>query len=727
MPMKRFIICLLPVLAFSLPGYSQVTYASIHPAEIQQQFIVVYSNEDGKQAVLENSTVVLHEFNTIPAVAATLKNAELKELVADPNIALIEPNVTLRLTDTDFRAVSSPEEHAHWNFQAVHPTKMWKEGYTGAGVKVAVIDSGIFPHPELSIAGGISTVGYTSQYTDDNGHGTHVAGIIAAKYNGTVMAGIAPDAQLYAVKAMDHNGYGTLQDVLEGLEWAIENDMDIINLSLGTTEDSDLLREMVDRAYDEGIIIVGSAGNDQEELPLHTHTVNYPAKYESVIAVAAVNASNVRGFFSSVGAEVEVAAPGVDIVSTYLNENGINGYAIASGTSQAAPHVTGMIALLKQKYPYMSNTQLRKEIGKYAVDIGSPGRDDEFGYGSVTFSKDVAPPSLAETMSLQQALSMNSDNGNYVLSDQEKRLEFKNKLDALQAEWNIQELPAKSMIRSNVPVGISLEAATKSANYMYMNETSIKPGQNVFVLNSKGEMLADASIQVLFNRLIVTAPFQSDETYTMIIDSTVSGKPNLKSEISYKLSQPLMVMFSVAKPTAFKASKTGAWYDETVKWGTASGIVNGYEDGSFKPNKTVTEAEFLTMLLRAFDPAITHTPGGRWADPYYARAKELHYPVKSYTNAASRNNTILRKQVAELISSTEGVRFSGDYAIHYLLAFGLAEGTQSTISIAGFAGDKELTRAEALQFVKNAKDYGSGGLMKRPLLPSDKRSLPVLH
>lgn len=380
------------VLALSLVFSSQSVFASDSQAGTEQEVIVVYKNEKGKEKVLDNSVEVSHEFDIIPAVAATVTNSDLYQLVKDPNIASVERNISFRITGGDFKVTSVPAEQSQWNFQAVQPTKMWDEGITGAGVKVAVIDSGIFAHDELNIAGGISTVDYTTSYNDDNGHGTHVAGIIAAKNNGTGLVGVAPDVQLYAVKSMDQNGDGNLQDVLEGIEWSIENGMDIINVSLGTDTDSDLLHEMVDRAYAAGIIVVGSAGNSQEGVPVSTYTVNYPAKYDSVIAVAAVDNVNNRGVFSSVGPEVEVAAPGVDVISTYVKSDGTGGYAKASGTSQSAPHIAGMLALLMQKNPSMTNAELREEIRKYAVDLGVTGRDTEFGFGSVTFNKDVTAP-----------------------------------------------------------------------------------------------------------------------------------------------------------------------------------------------------------------------------------------------------------------------------------------------------------------------------------------------
>ncbi|WP_155988525.1 S-layer homology domain-containing protein [Paenibacillus massiliensis] len=175
--------------------------------------------------------------------------------------------------------------------------------------------------------------------------------------------------------------------------------------------------------------------------------------------------------------------------------------------------------------------------------------------------------------------------------------------------------------------------------------------------------------------------------------------------------------------TEFKDIKIGSWYQGTVEWGMSKGIIDGYSDGTFKPNQEVSEAEFLAMMLRAFEPNITSLEGEHWAEAYYKRANELNYPVKDQT----RNKAILRKQVAELISSTEGVNFGGDNAIHYLLAFGLAEGENpNDVTIQNFQGNKALTRAEAVQFVKNFTENGIGGLLERPSEPSDSSDLPPI-
>lgn len=364
-----------------------------------EEYIIVFVNDQGRENILKHSRTVLHQFRTIHAISAVVDSNGLKALRKDPNISHIERN-TANLTRlgafsaTTISTLSFQNEQASFNFQMMKPFVMWNEGFTGTRVKVGVIDSGIAPHKELSVTGGVSTVSYTSSYTDDNGHGTFMAGIIAAKVDSgpdytdpdtkktMSLMGIAPDVKLYAIKALDQEGEGTLEDVMEGIEWAIENRMDIINLSFTTRVDSWLLHSMVNRAYNQGILVVGAAGNRGEVgSTAEPNTVDYPAKYDSVIAVSAIDQNKQRGSFSAYGPEVEVAAPGDDIVSSWLN----NRYAKASGTSQAAAHVTGVLALLRQQYPAWPAAKLRALLHHLAEDLGSPGRDAEFGYGLIRF------------------------------------------------------------------------------------------------------------------------------------------------------------------------------------------------------------------------------------------------------------------------------------------------------------------------------------------------------
>ncbi|HAQ06866.1 MAG TPA: hypothetical protein DCR24_04825, partial [Bacillus bacterium] len=265
---------------------------------------------------------------------------------------------------------------------AVQAERAWKANYTGKNVKVAILDSGISPHPDLKIAGGVSFVSYTNSFSDDNGHGTHVAGIVGALNNDIGTVGVAPDAQIYAVKVLDSRGNGYLSDILSALDWAITNKMDIVNLSLGSLEKSPILEYTINKAYNAGTLIVAAGGNSGNKEGTGDN-VAYPARYNSVIAVSAVDQQKNRGSFSATGNSIEYSAPGVSILSTYLN----NGYARLTGTSMATGFVTGNLALLKEIYPTMTNSELREQLKKTAFDLGNPGRDPWFGYGLVQSSQ----------------------------------------------------------------------------------------------------------------------------------------------------------------------------------------------------------------------------------------------------------------------------------------------------------------------------------------------------
>ena len=208
-----------------------------------------------------------------------------------------------------------------------------------------------------------------------SGHGTHVSGIIGAKNNGVGLVGVAPDTSLYAVKVLDSTGSGYVSDIISGIDWAITNKMDIITMSLGTKSDVAALHNAVDSAYTQGVLVVSAGGNDGAG----GDTIEYPARYSSVIAVGAVDKTNKRAYFSSTGKELEVSAPGVNIQSTYLNGQ----YATMSGTSMATPFVAGDLALLKQAHPTYSASQLRSLLQQKVIDLGRKGRDSSYGFGLI--------------------------------------------------------------------------------------------------------------------------------------------------------------------------------------------------------------------------------------------------------------------------------------------------------------------------------------------------------
>ncbi|MDD5656413.1 MAG: S8 family peptidase [Elusimicrobia bacterium] len=226
-----------------------------------------------------------------------------------------------------------------WGIERVHAPAAWDYA-EGKGARVAVVDTGIFTeHADLKgkVDGGYDAFSKSElreKYQDQNGHGTHVAGTIAASRDGMGVVGVAPRARLYAVRVLDENGSGSLSSVIDGLVWCANNGIQVANLSLGTSEVSEALHRAVRYAQSRGVVVVAAAGNSGG-------AVTYPAAYPEAIAVAASDSADKVASFSSRGPEVDFIAPGVDVVSSAMD----GGFASFSGTSMAAPHVSGMAAL----------------------------------------------------------------------------------------------------------------------------------------------------------------------------------------------------------------------------------------------------------------------------------------------------------------------------------------------------------------------------------------------
>ncbi len=250
---------------------------------------------------------------------------------------------------------------------------------TGAGRTVAVVDTGVdATHPDLAanILPGQSFVPGSPEPVDDNGHGTHISGIIAAlRNNGIGTVGIAPNAKILPVKVLDASGSGTISGVVNGILWAAGQNVDVINLSLGSTEDDDVLHTAVQYAVNRGTAVVAAAGNERTS----GSPVMFPAAYSEVIAVAAVNYYFGIAWFSSAGSYVDVGAPGEDIVSSWQG----GGVQYESGTSMAAPHVAGLIADLRALKPNATVAQLKNAVENTALDLGAPGFDTDFGHGLI--------------------------------------------------------------------------------------------------------------------------------------------------------------------------------------------------------------------------------------------------------------------------------------------------------------------------------------------------------
>lgn len=223
-----------------------------------------------------------------------------------------------------------------WGIGRTNAPKAWS-ATRGQGVKVVVIDTGIdTDHADLkaNLAGGWNAIAKGPDFKDDHGHGTHVAGTIAALDNDIDVVGVAPQAALYGVKVLDAEGSGTFDDVIAGMQWAVENKMQVANMSLGASRGNKSLQAAVEAMAKAGVVLVAAAGNSGGP-------VGYPAAYKGALAIAAMDKTDQVAYFSSRGPQVALIAPGVDVESCRLG----GGVEPMSGTSMATPHAAGLAVL----------------------------------------------------------------------------------------------------------------------------------------------------------------------------------------------------------------------------------------------------------------------------------------------------------------------------------------------------------------------------------------------
>jgi len=320
-----------------------------------------------------------------------------REAQASGLVRYIEPNVVFRAQFVP----GDPYYPNQWALPTIKADWAWNTTTGNHSILVGVIDTGIdYNHPDLAPnynASGYNWVDSDADPMDDNGHGTHVAGTIAAVLNnGQGIAGLA-QVQVMAEKGLNASGYGNEVDLAHAIYDAVYKGAKILNLSWGSNEGSELIHEAIQYAYAHGVLIVAAAGNGGSAMRM------YPAAYSEVIAVTATDQSDLPADFTSYGDWVELAAPGVSILSTLptshvvLNDPPYSknlDYDYLSGTSMASPHVAGLGALIWSRFPNATRDWVRAQLRYTADDLGTPGFDQYYGYGRINAENAVeqAPP-----------------------------------------------------------------------------------------------------------------------------------------------------------------------------------------------------------------------------------------------------------------------------------------------------------------------------------------------
>lgn len=338
------------------------------PIELVIGFSCGKSCEDISKRLSDYGTV--ERFSLIPYVALRTDETHAQKLLSRPKTLFngLEAQIhySRKYSVKPMRARPSTDT---WHLDIIRAPQAWKYS-RGEESTVAIVDTGIdYDHPDLQERfTGVSGVSFISNDPyDDNGHGTHVAGIVAGK-----KTGVAPETKLYAVKVLDEEGSGSEIDVLKGVEWAIEQGVDVINLSLGSEASSGAEQALISEAAKRGIAVCAAAGNDGS--PIY----NYPGSCDGAIGVAAIDREKNRASFSNYNDCVDLSAPGVAVYSTWPG----GGYETLSGTSMATPCVSGAAALL-HRLPNKTAEQILKETAEKLGD------SDEYGAGLINCEKAV--------------------------------------------------------------------------------------------------------------------------------------------------------------------------------------------------------------------------------------------------------------------------------------------------------------------------------------------------
>lgn len=387
-------------------------------------------------------------------ITAELSSIQVKELISDPDILYIEEDFFVTANESGAFEINGDTE---WNIETIGAKEAHLMGYLGTGVKVAVLDSGMDKWLQGNLSEGVDLIMKNGKLDVDDltGHGTAISSIISAPFGNADLLGVAPNAELTAVKVLDSQNSSPISRIIEGIDWCIQNDIDVINMSFGTSNYSIALKEKIQEATQEGLIIVASAGNNGSNGGLQ-----YPARYDNVIAVASIGTDMQRVDSSATGEGLSVSAPGDQIRTLGL----FGGESIVTGTSIATAHVTGAVAILLDKIPNASPEVINALIQASAIPLG---KSTEYGAGliDISYALEICDEFLENFDNSDWQLPSNTS----IVNDMSDDVDYVNGL------WNATN---HNTIIDGLPNGTSSDIAFVKEVSRLMDEESDFQGKN---------------------------------------------------------------------------------------------------------------------------------------------------------------------------------------------------------------------------------------------------------
>jgi len=412
--------------------------------------IIKYKNTNLKKRINSFSTnsnieiLQLNKDEDIESIILELKN--------NPDIESVEKDEKLYILEQNSLTINDPFYNQQWYLNCIKIPEVWQKLNTNLKtnpIVIAVIDTGIeTTHEEFKNK--INPEGYNFILNNDNiydvhGHGTNVSGVICAEINNFIgIAGIIDnlDVKILPLQAASNNGTLFTSDVIKAINYAIEKNVDIINMSIGVGSYSEILNETIQKAVNKGIIVIAGAGNKG------TNSYNYPASYDNVISVGSIDENKNISYFSNYNDKVDIVVPGENIYTTNIN----NSYKNKGGTSFSTAIVSGVVAILKSVEPSLTSQEIYNILTTTAEDIGEIGKDDYYGYGVVN--------------------ALNAINN--VIDDN-------NECKAWQTQYNVIDNKIWT-IKFNMPIDNSI---VNNDNIYILDENKIKLNQNMLVENDK--------------------------------------------------------------------------------------------------------------------------------------------------------------------------------------------------------------------------------------------------
>jgi len=387
----KWLVAIVMFLSIGIMSKATYTFAESNEFQVEntKELLVKYADDYRtlSEPLIERKVVSMESIADQVELLTFPENTDMEavkiELENNPSVAYVEPNYERHL----FTAANDPYYNNQWWVPHVKAEGMWTQAGAQQGkVVVAVIDSGIdLKHEDLSErieSGGYNFYAGNTDIMDVNGHGTMVSGVISARSgNGKGISGIVGpyDISILPLKISHYSNTSKVSDEIKAIDYAIAKKVSVINISLGGAGHSTFENDAIQRANRAGIVVVAAAGNGA----LEGNAVSYPASYDHVLSVGAINKYNVRSNFSNYNAYVDLVAPGEMITTTLLNQS----YGQVNGTSFSSPIVAGTVAMMKALKPEVTNSEVTNLLTSTAKDLGTPGRDNHYGAGVLDLEK----------------------------------------------------------------------------------------------------------------------------------------------------------------------------------------------------------------------------------------------------------------------------------------------------------------------------------------------------